>query len=75
MFVEGNYVLLLEEPWGMLQTEGLLDDRIFVDTDLDECAARVFRYENLHVMRPAGHADKCSPVHAYACAWVGLLPL
>ena len=44
VLVEGNYVLLDAEPWNELQKDGLLDDRIYVDTELDECMARVYRY-------------------------------
>lgn len=42
VFVEGNYVLLFDEqPWDQLQL--LLDDRLFMDTDLDESMEWVFR--------------------------------
>ena len=43
VFIEGNYVLLDQEPWSQLQSEGMLNDRIFVDTHIDECMNRVFR--------------------------------
>lgn len=43
VFVEGNYILLDEEPWSQLQSEELLSDRVFVDTNIDECMNRVFR--------------------------------
>ena len=41
--VEGNYVLLDEEPWRRLMADNLLDDRWFVSVDLDLAMARVFR--------------------------------
>jgi len=60
VLVEGNYVLLLEEPWGQLQSQGLLDDRIFVDTDLDECAARIFRRQTGHGNTPEQSRQRIS---------------
>jgi hypothetical protein len=38
--VEGNYLLLDEQPW--LQLRELLDDAWFCDTPLDEAMGRVF---------------------------------
>ena len=43
VFVEGNYLLLPEEPWSQLHSgdagEALLDETWFVDTSVDEAGA------------------------------------
>ena len=43
VFVEGNYVLLPEEPWRRLRDEPLLDESWFVDVSVDDAMRRIER--------------------------------
>lgn len=42
VLVEGNYVLLSEEPW--CQLRHIFDESWFVDVDIDVAMDRVYRY-------------------------------
>lgn len=43
VLVEGNYVLLDDEPWRQLRAQGLLDEAWFVECPLDTAMERVFQ--------------------------------
>ena len=52
VLVEGNYLLLDIEPWARLRGDGLLDEAWFVDVELDEAMARVFRRQTAQGRAP-----------------------
>nr|QKY15299.1 putative uridine kinase C227.14 [Polytomella parva] len=43
VFVEGNYLLLDQNPWNCLKDERIFDESWFLDVSLDDAMARVLR--------------------------------